>query len=139
LVECDIGALSGPENAYAPPEDAVSRDAKRAVWNRVADHPLIARGFDSSTSWWPHASVPPLDGVHKPLGRPVELEDVRGSLAGIAELAGWWSRTMPTDPCSATTRECVHTIASEIEQVSAALQRALDDYETNTTTEGTQQ
>ena len=89
-------------------------------WKSLADYPRARRGFDDDRAWLPHFSVP-----HGVLVRAVLAEDVRGSLAAIAEFAGWWAHMMPCDPADRERRELLVAVAKELESMAAALRSAL--------------
>lgn len=96
---------------------------------RIAHCDRLARGFDCDSAEYAHFSLAPADGRRKLLDRPLEMEDVRGTLAGIGEVAGWWALTLPTDPQSETVRECLGVVAQELEQMALALRLELALYD----------
>lgn len=94
------------------------------LWDAIDAVGSERRGFDGGRCWLPQFALPA--GAAGPLLRELLDEDVRGTLAAIETLAGWWARTMPCDPNSATTRETVKGVVDELEVLTGSLRWALD-------------
>lgn len=101
------------------------------AWEAAVHVDRHRRGFDHERCWLPHFTVPARAPGERSRGlsrAPVE-EDIRGTLAAIAELAGWCVSTMPCDPDIADDRECITAIAQELENLARGLRCALETHE----------
>jgi hypothetical protein len=91
----------------------------------------LRRVYDAPETALPHFCVPrrPADAPTAGLARPLLSEDVRGSLAGIAEWAGFVARLFPTDPNDLRTHGWLLDIATELEELAHGLRWALEQHE----------